>query len=199
MIKILLGLFIIVLWGYRTFLREGLTEPIKYEDIRDKTKIIGGNVQTDCIQTTISPHMDTVYNVGFKSPFDRYSDVDTDSTYNQSYYSDTSFNVDINIENSETNFFPYFKTYRYCDYINNEPSCVYTTCGISEKEHNFTIADLLKNKSTPVKQTAEIRLMNEKKNNESAYNNATVNSNNYTRGLTSFAGYIRAQRGRFRR
>ncbi len=146
---------LIVVLLYIFFRKEGLTTYLKYKDIQDQFEHnLDG--ETPCIYTQIPPQISIVYNVDFDSPFDRYTNTNINSKYNDSYYDDTSFNVQVDItKEKNNNVFPFFKTYNYCDLSGGLPTCTYLTCGINESTHknnitphNTQVAEMLKKKKT---------------------------------------------------
>jgi hypothetical protein len=172
----LLILLVLVILVY-TLRKEGLT--LQYKDICNNfTHKIPDNAK--CIHTQVPPQVEKVYNIDFESPFNRYKKNDIKSSYNISYYDDTSFNIDIDIaKQSSNNVLPYFKSYSYCDLSNNLPSCTYTSCGILEGTHNKTVADLMQTHKLKPQRDAIANLKNQRTTNSTNYDIYNKASTNY--------------------
>lgn len=179
----------------RCLRKEGLTTYLKYKEISHlfKDDISG---ESHCIYTQIPPQVQKVYNIDFDSPFDRYDTLNIDSKYNVSYYDDTSFNVEMDIEKNEAdNIFPFFKTYRYCDLSNSDlsnniPTCTYLTCGTNEElstdkivSHNKGVADLLKSKRLQSKSKTITELNNQRSALSKQYESNEEKYTNYINDL----------------
>lgn len=181
---------LVIVFLLRLLRKEGLTTYLKYKEI---SHLFEHNIdgETDCIYTQIPPQVEKVYNTDFDSPFNRYNTLDIDSRYNISYYEDTSFNVETDIrKNVSNNLLPFFETYRYCDLINNEPTCTYLTCGVNEEistnqigSHNKEVANLLKSKRLQSKSKAISELNYQRTSISNKYNNYDRITNTYINNL----------------
>ena len=177
---------LIVVLLYIFFRKEGLTTYLKYKEIQDQFEHnLDG--ETPCIYTQIPPQISKVYNVDFDSPFDRYTNTNINSKYNDSYYDDTSFNVQVDItKEKNNNVFPFFKTYNYCDLSGGLPTCTYLTCGINESthknnitSHNTQVAEMIKEKQTEAKSKAINNLSIERYNSSKYYDESKIKSTDY--------------------
>lgn len=173
-------IIIIVIFIYILRYNEGLTTYVKYKDIRKNfTHKISGD--TDCIYTQISPQIDKVYNIDYTSPFDRYNHNNINSDYNKSYYNkNNTIDVDISITKQKDNqVIPYFKTFTYCELIDNKPTCNYITCGIPEETHNKEVAKIIYTDKIKNRNIAQQLFSNEINNNLTNYNNNNTIIHNY--------------------
>jgi hypothetical protein len=175
---------------YIFFRKEGLTTYLKYKEIQDQfDDDLDG--ETPCIYTQIPPQIARVYNVDFDSPFDRYTKTDINSKYNESYYDDISFNVQVDItKETKNNVLPFFKTYTYCDLSGGFPTCTYLTCGINESthknnitSHNTQVAKMLKEKKTEAKPKAINDLSIERSNASNYYDKSNQESTDYLNSI----------------
>jgi len=139
-----------------------------------------------CIETVINPQREFVYNKSFGSPYERYNNNDFEDDYNSSYYKkDTkyendTFNVNIPYASSDLkNVLPEKLAYSYCNWYNNEPSCVFTTRNITQEQHHSLIGDWLQEKKTPQMKEAELELLNQRKENSRIYSNNQHNTKKY--------------------
>ena len=120
--------------------------------------------EVGCIETVINPQRAMVYNISYTPPYDRYSNMSIDGSYNKSYYEENTFDVDIPLVQSNLkNVYPMSASYMYCNWELGKPSCVFRTRNISQAEHNARIGDWLNEKQLPAKQEAISKLYAERK------------------------------------
>lgn len=140
--------------------------------------------ELQCIETRIQPQRSETYNVDFNSPFDRYTTTNVSSDYNQAYYRKDPFQVDLPIVTSTklNNVSGQIYPYTYCNWEQNQPSCVFTTRGQSQEKHNAQVGDWLQKKQ----QTEQLRATATQTRVRS------IDSNTYTSYSDDTQKYIRS-------
>jgi len=120
--------------------------------------------EVGCIETVINPQRSMVYNLSYTPPYDCYSKTSIDSSYNNPYYKENTFDVDIMVVQSDLkNVYPISASYTYCNWEQGKPSCVFTTRGVSQADHNARIGDWLNEKQLIPKQETAAKLYAERK------------------------------------
>ena len=120
--------------------------------------------EVGCIETVINPQRSMVYNLSYTPPYDCYSKTSIDSSYNNPYYKENTFDVDIMVVQSDLkNVYPVSDSYTYCNWEQGKPSCVFTTRGVSQADHNARIGDWLNEKQLIPKQETAAKLYAERK------------------------------------
>jgi len=120
--------------------------------------------EVGCIETVINPQRSMVYNLSYTPPYDCYSKTSIDSSYNNPYYKENTFDVDIMVDQSDLkNVYPVSDSYTYCNWEQGKPSCVFTTRGVSQADHNARIGDWLNEKQLIPKQETAAKLYAERK------------------------------------
>jgi hypothetical protein len=120
--------------------------------------------EVGCIETVINPQRSMVYNLSYTPPYDCYSKTSIDSSYNNPYYKENTFDVDIMVVQSDLkNVYPISASYTYCNWEQGKPSCVFTTRGVSQTDHNARIGDWLNEKQLIPKQETAAKLYAERK------------------------------------
>jgi len=143
---------------------EKVAVPLNSDAVVEKAAVPCEKDEVGCIETVINPQRSMVYNLSYTPPYDCYSKTSIDSSYNNPYYKENTFDVDIMVEQSDLkNVYPISASYTYCNWEQGKPSCVFTTRGVSQADHNARIGDWLNEKQLPAKQETAAKLYAERK------------------------------------